>query len=348
MNSRWSADSSTNDTTAERPAGRAGQPGQARVVEPHRDLRGEVLELVAGQSELGEDDQVRAARRAPRRAARGGSRGWSRAPRAAGRSGRARSVRVCTLRSIREGLPWEDERRWAGRAPAAVPGRRWPSRAAAMRPTTVPPTPGSPDARLRTLAMLPAGRRGRRGRMPRSRSTRELVSRSTGSRHRRPPDRRRAAAGGVQRDGPADRHEPADAVPSPGHPGPDARTRSCPPTIRPRATLRAARRQPPDATHAAYQRRAQAHPGDRRDDRHLRAVPARRRLPDEDRVTGLRDQRRGLDRRATSSRRGGRAGHRQRGQRDRTVPARALGPRHGGQPGAQRRLLPRTAPPTSG
>ena len=38
--------------------GRAGQLGQPRVVEPHRDLGGEVLELVAGQPELGEDDEV--------------------------------------------------------------------------------------------------------------------------------------------------------------------------------------------------------------------------------------------------------------------------------------------------
>ncbi len=58
MNSRWSADSSTNDTTADRPRGHAGQLGQARIVEAHRDLGGEVLELVAGQPELGEDDEV--------------------------------------------------------------------------------------------------------------------------------------------------------------------------------------------------------------------------------------------------------------------------------------------------
>ena len=38
--------------------GVGGEIGQARVVEAHRDLAGEVLELVAGQPELGEDDQV--------------------------------------------------------------------------------------------------------------------------------------------------------------------------------------------------------------------------------------------------------------------------------------------------
>ena len=65
MNSRWSADSSTNETTAERPCGRRRERRQPRIVEPHRDLGGEVLELVAGQPELGEDDEVGTARRAP-------------------------------------------------------------------------------------------------------------------------------------------------------------------------------------------------------------------------------------------------------------------------------------------
>ena len=57
MNSRWSANSSTNETTAERPCRRGREPRQPRVVEAHRDLRREVLELVAGQPELGEDDE---------------------------------------------------------------------------------------------------------------------------------------------------------------------------------------------------------------------------------------------------------------------------------------------------
>ena len=59
MNSRWSADSSTNETTADRPARRSGKLREARIVEAHRDLGREVLELVAGQPELGEDDEVR-------------------------------------------------------------------------------------------------------------------------------------------------------------------------------------------------------------------------------------------------------------------------------------------------
>ena len=42
------------------PLGRRREIGQTRVVEAHRDLRGEVLELVAGQTELGEDDEVSA------------------------------------------------------------------------------------------------------------------------------------------------------------------------------------------------------------------------------------------------------------------------------------------------
>ncbi len=67
MNSRWSADSSTNDDDGRQPARRPRERGQPRVVEAHRDLGGEVLEQVAGQAELGEDDQAGAARAAPRR-----------------------------------------------------------------------------------------------------------------------------------------------------------------------------------------------------------------------------------------------------------------------------------------
>ena len=40
------------------PARRRGQRREARIVEAHRDLGGEVLEQVAGQAELGEDDEV--------------------------------------------------------------------------------------------------------------------------------------------------------------------------------------------------------------------------------------------------------------------------------------------------
>ena len=61
MNSRWSADSSTNETTADSPRRRRGERGQPRVVEAHRDLGREVLEQVAGQAELGEHDEARAA-----------------------------------------------------------------------------------------------------------------------------------------------------------------------------------------------------------------------------------------------------------------------------------------------
>ena len=43
------------------PAGRRGERRQPRVVEPHRDLGGEVLEQVAGQPELREHDQAGAA-----------------------------------------------------------------------------------------------------------------------------------------------------------------------------------------------------------------------------------------------------------------------------------------------
>jgi hypothetical protein len=67
MKSRWSADSSTNETTADRPAVAARELRQARVVEAHRDLAGEVLEEVAGEAELREDDELRAPARASRR-----------------------------------------------------------------------------------------------------------------------------------------------------------------------------------------------------------------------------------------------------------------------------------------
>ena len=42
--------------------GGVGELGQPRVVEAHRDLRGEVLQLVAGESEFREDDQLGARR----------------------------------------------------------------------------------------------------------------------------------------------------------------------------------------------------------------------------------------------------------------------------------------------
>src|SRR5262245_4907086 len=43
------------------PAGLAGQLGQSRIVEPHRDLGREILELVAGEPELREDHELGAA-----------------------------------------------------------------------------------------------------------------------------------------------------------------------------------------------------------------------------------------------------------------------------------------------
>ena len=56
-------------------AGRAGQLRQPRIVEAHRDFRGEILELVAGQPEFGKDDEVGAGLASLGRAGRGGSRG---------------------------------------------------------------------------------------------------------------------------------------------------------------------------------------------------------------------------------------------------------------------------------
>ena len=73
------------------PVGLRGELGQARVVEPDRDLGGEVLEEVAGQPQLGEDDEAGAFARGRVAADRGGRRGSRRAGRAAARSGRARS-----------------------------------------------------------------------------------------------------------------------------------------------------------------------------------------------------------------------------------------------------------------
>ena len=60
MNRRWSADSSTKPTTADRPVVARASSVQARVVEAHRDLGREVLEEIAGEPELGEDEQVHA------------------------------------------------------------------------------------------------------------------------------------------------------------------------------------------------------------------------------------------------------------------------------------------------
>jgi len=40
-------------------AGLGGERREPRIVKAHRDFRGEVLEQVAGQAELGEDDQSR-------------------------------------------------------------------------------------------------------------------------------------------------------------------------------------------------------------------------------------------------------------------------------------------------
>ena len=58
MNSRWSADSSTNETTADSPVVAAAKAGETRVVEAHRHLGGEILEQVPRQPELREDDQA--------------------------------------------------------------------------------------------------------------------------------------------------------------------------------------------------------------------------------------------------------------------------------------------------
>ena len=44
---------------AERPRVAAASSSQTAIVQPHRDLGGEILELVAGQPELREDDQPR-------------------------------------------------------------------------------------------------------------------------------------------------------------------------------------------------------------------------------------------------------------------------------------------------
>ena len=124
MNSRWSADSSTNDTTARQPVGRRHQRRQARIVEAHRDLGGEVLEQVAGQPELGEHDQPGALARAPARAARGGGRGWPRGPRAWARAGRGRCGRSRAESSRSSSGP----RTASGSAPAGAVGRDGPRR----------------------------------------------------------------------------------------------------------------------------------------------------------------------------------------------------------------------------
>ena len=259
--------------------------------------------------------------------------------------GAARSGRARRSGSARPGAyakpPWREAR--APAAGAQTPMRT--DRGCACRPIAdAPARPMLGSGRSRRST---AGRRARRGPHAHAAGARGSLSaaprgRATAS----PPDRHRPAPGGLQRDGPADRHEPADAVPPAGHPEADAgslRARRL--SGRRRRSLRreGAAGRGPRGLHG----RAQADPRDGRDDRRLRALPARRRLPVQDRVAGLRDQRQRLahaPHRAESRRR---TGHRERGQRDRPVQARALGPRHRGQPGPQRRLQPDTAPSTS-
>ena len=60
MNSRWSRRLlDERDDRRQAAASPRASARQARVVEAHRDLGGEVLEQVAGQPELREHDQVR-------------------------------------------------------------------------------------------------------------------------------------------------------------------------------------------------------------------------------------------------------------------------------------------------
>ena len=59
MKSLWSDDSSTKETTTLMSPGGLGQLQEARVVATHGDLGVEVLQQVAGQAQLGEDDEVR-------------------------------------------------------------------------------------------------------------------------------------------------------------------------------------------------------------------------------------------------------------------------------------------------
>ncbi len=80
--------------------GHTGELSEARIVEPHRDLGRQVLEQVAGQPELGEDDAGRHPPRARlRRAPRGGARGCRRAHPDAARSGPGRSGRSARRRA---------------------------------------------------------------------------------------------------------------------------------------------------------------------------------------------------------------------------------------------------------
>ena len=58
MKRRWSSDSSTKETMAASPSAACASASETGVVAAHGHLRVEVLEQVAGQAELREDDQV--------------------------------------------------------------------------------------------------------------------------------------------------------------------------------------------------------------------------------------------------------------------------------------------------
>ncbi len=137
MNRRWSADSSTNETTADRPSVAAGQLAEPRVVEAHRHLGREVLELVAGQPELGEDDQVGAAARGPRARS-----SWCRARFSSSAPSRG-AIWASAMRIVPHAP--EHTRRLDSMVTATPAGARLPGTRGPMRPVRSRPAPDSPD-----------------------------------------------------------------------------------------------------------------------------------------------------------------------------------------------------------
>ena len=180
MNSRWSADSSTNETTADSPARRArrARPAAGRRAASRPRRRGPG----AGSRSARARGRRRGPRRgrAPRAGARDGSPGSPRAHPAGARSGRGRCGSVCTARAYANA-------RWP-RCSGSTPHARARSDA---RLRVRPPRP--PIARLLAcwLSLAIARRRVSAATVP---SDRDLRARPRPARpHGRPEQRRRSS-----------------------------------------------------------------------------------------------------------------------------------------------------------
>ena len=282
MNSRWSADSSTNETTADRPSVAAARSASRGSSSRIGDLGGEVLELVSGQAELREDDQVGPGRAGLPRAARDGGRGSRRAARGRARSGPGPRGCASMRRSIRDRPP---------------PRPASPDR---VRNVTTPRAgarlPGTRAHRDRCrAASAPPRSPGQGGRTVRARGSEEELRSMSRSRKWSPRLAALLASAAIvfaACGGTASSTAPSAGAESTAPSDAGGRVQApfeamvYPETARPRAA-RPRRRMP---THSAVHRQLQEDQRDRREDRRLRAVQPGRRLPVEDRVHLVRDQ----------------------------------------------------------